>query len=189
MKNLTARLRGFWFADAGAIAAEFGLVISMLIVILMGCYEAGRYILLHQKLDRTSTSVADLVAQAGGMSMAILNDTYAAGDEQTKPFNLATDGRIIVTSVYRPDTNNPKVVWQCKGGGAYAGAVSAIGSKGADASMPANFTVGVGENVIVAEVFYDYHPFLFNGIFQPSVFVHTTFTRPRGNFLTVDPGC
>lgn len=189
MRDLVARIRGFWTADAGAIAAEFGLVISVLIVILMGCYEAGRYILLHQKLDRTSTSVADLIAQASGMSIPILNDTYAAGDEQTLPFDLATHGRIIISSIYRPDTNNPKVVWQCKGGGAFGGATSNIGAKNADASLPANFTVGVGENVVVAEVFYDYQPFLFNGIFQPSVFVHTTFTRPRGTLLTADPGC
>lgn len=188
MKRLIARGRGFPSAEAGAIAAEFGLVISVLIVILMGCYESGRYILLHQKLDRASTSVADLIAQASGMSMSILNDTYAAGVEQTLPFDLAGEGRIIVSSVYN-QAGTAKVQWQCAGGGAFTSGTSTIGAEGATATMPASFAVGLGENVVVAEVLYDYHPFLFNGIFKPSVFRHTTVTRPRGLLLTEDPGC
>ena len=49
--------------------------------------------------------------------------------------------------------------------------------------MPSTFSVDVGENVVVAEVFYDYKPFLFEGLFQRSDLRHTTFTRPRGSLL------
>ena len=182
-------IRRFWKEDYGAVAIEFGLVISTLIVILMGCFEAGRYILLNQKLDRTSSSIADLIAQADNVTTGVLNDTYAAADEQTLPFDLATHGRVIVSSVYKPDTSDPKVQWQCEGGGSYASATSAIGSEGGTADMPTTFSVDVGENVVVAEVFYDYEPFLFGGIFQPAVFRHTSFMRPRGSLLVADPGC
>lgn len=188
MRRLVARGRRFAAAESGAIAAEFGLVISMLIVILMGCYESGRYILLNQKLDRASTSVADLISQASGLSMAMINDTYAAGVEQTRPFDLAGEGRIIISSVYNA-AGTAKVEWQCMGGGAFSSATSKIGSTGGNATMPTNFVVGLGENVVVAEVVYDYQPFLFEGIFEPAVFRHTTVTRPRGTLLTTDPGC
>ena len=60
---------------------------------------------------------------------------------------------------------------------------------GGDALMPSTFSVDIGENVVVAEVFYDYQPFLFEGIFQPAVFRHASFTRPRGSLLVTDPGC
>jgi Flp pilus assembly protein TadG len=182
-------IRRFWRDDYGAVAIEFGLVISTLIVILMGCFEAGRYILLNQKLDRTSTSVADLIAQADNITTAVLSDTYAAADEQTLPFDLAGHGRVVISSVYKPDTTSAKVQWQCSGGGSYTSASSAVGSEGGDADMPSTFSVDVGENVVVAEVFYDYQPFLFEGIFQPSVFRHTSFMRPRGSLLVTDPGC
>ena len=69
------------------------------------------------------------------------------------------------------------------------GATSKIGTKGGTATMPTNLPVSLNENVVVAEVFYDYKPFLFDGIFQPAVFRHTTFTRPRGSLLVTDPGC
>jgi len=182
-------IRRFLREDRGAIAIEFGLVISVLIVILMGCFEAGRYILLNQKLDRTSSSVADLISQANAVTSGVLTDVYAAADEQTEPFDLVGHGRVIISSIYKPDTNPAKVSWQCKGGGSYTAATSKIGNKGADANMPTTLPVDVGENIVVAEVFYDYKPFLFNGIFKPSVFRHTSFMRPRGSLLVADPGC
>jgi Flp pilus assembly protein TadG len=180
-------IRRFWKDDSGVAAIEFGLVISILIVILTGCFECGRYILLNQKLDRTSTSVVDLIAQADNVTTGVLSDTYAAAEEQTLPFDLATHGRVIISSVYKPDTSTEKVQWQCEGGGSYTSASSEIGDEGSDADMPDTFTVGVGENVVVAEVFYDYEPFLFEGVFQPAVFRHTSFMRPRGSLLVTDP--
>jgi Flp pilus assembly protein TadG len=187
--KLTSMIRRFLGENKGAIAIEFGLVISSLIVILTGCFEASRYILLNQKLDRTSSSVADLIAQASGVTTGVLSDTYAAADQQTLPFDLAGHGHVIISSVYKPDTNPAKVTWQCNGGGAYTAGTSSIGTKGADATMPTLLPVDVGENIVVAEVLYDYKPFLFQGIFQPTVFRHTSFTRPRGSLLVTDPGC
>jgi Flp pilus assembly protein TadG len=180
-------IRRFLREDYGAVAIEFGLVISTLIVILMGCFEAGRYILLNQKLDRTSTSVADLIAQADNVTTTVLSDTYAAAEEQTLPFELADHGRVIISSIYKPDTSTAKVQWQCSGAGSYTSASSAIGSEGGDATVPTTFTVDVGENVVVAEVFYDYEPFLFPGLFKPTVFRHASFMRPRGSLLVTDP--
>ena len=182
-------IRRFLREDRGAIAIEFGLVISSLIVILMGCFECSRYILLNQKLDRTATSVADLISQANGVTTGVLSDTYAAADAQTLPFDLTGHGRVIITSVYRPDTNPAKVSWQCSGGGSYTTATSKVGAKGANATLPSTLPVDVSENIVIAEVFYDYKPFLFQGIFSPTVFLHSTYMRPRGSLLVTDPGC
>jgi Flp pilus assembly protein TadG len=182
-------MRRFWKEESGVAAIEFGLVISILIVILMGCFEAGRYILLNQKLDRTSTSVVDLIAQANSVTVGVLSDTYAAAEEQTRPFDLAGHGRVVISSVYKPDTSSAKVQWQCAGGGSYTSATSTVGGEGANAAMPTTFTVDVGENIVVAEVFYDYEPFLFEGIFQPAIIRHASFMRPRGSLLVTDPGC
>jgi len=187
--KLVSMFRRFLKEDRGAIAIEFGLVISSLIVILMGCFECSRYILLNQKLDRTATSVADLIAQSSGVTTGVLSDTYAAAIAQTQPFDLNGSGRVIITSVYRPDTNAAKVSWQCQGGGSFTSATSKVGAKGADATLPSTLPVDVSENIVVAEVFYNYKPFLFKGIFQPAVFLHTTYMRPRGSLLVTDPGC
>lgn len=83
----------------GVAAVEFGLSLPILMLILTGCFEASRYILLHQKLDRASTSVADLVAQNDGVSTSVLTGVYAAADEQTLPFDLVGRGRVIISSI------------------------------------------------------------------------------------------
>jgi Flp pilus assembly protein TadG len=187
--KVVSTIRRFLRENHGAIAIEFGLVISSLIVILMGCFECSRYILLNQKLDRTATSVADLISQDNAVTTGVLSDTYSAAIAQTQPFDLNGHGRVIITSVYRPDTNPATVQWQCKGGGSYTSASSKVGAKGGNATLPSTLPVDVAENIIVAEVFYDYKPFLFQGIFQPAVFVHTTYMRPRASLLITDPGC
>jgi hypothetical protein len=94
-----------------------------------------------------------------------------------------------VSSIYKPDTSAAVVQWQCSGGGSYTAATSAIGTEGANATVPSTFSVDVGENVVVAEVFYDYRPFLFDGIFQPAILHHASYMRPRGSLLVTDPGC
>lgn len=48
----------------GSVFAELGFAMPVLVLILLGCFEASRYVLLHQKLDRAASAVADLVAQA-----------------------------------------------------------------------------------------------------------------------------
>jgi Flp pilus assembly protein TadG len=188
---LVTTIRRFLQEERAVAAAEFALLLPILITILMGCFEASRYILLRQKLDRASSSVADLVSQAtGGISSTMLTDIFVAADKQTEPFDLAGSGRVIVTSVYREASDvDPIIEWQCQGGGTYGGAVSKVGTvEGGDANM-SSIDMGAGWNVIVAEVYYDYQPFLFAGIFDPQVFYHRSFTRPRGATLLSDPGC
>ncbi|MGH6929967.1 MAG: TadE/TadG family type IV pilus assembly protein, partial [Dongiaceae bacterium] len=162
----------------------------ILVTMMMGCFEAGRLILLHQKLDRAATSVADLVTQESSLTSAMLDEFYLAAERQTMPFDLPGDGHVIVSSVFQEDVDEePQVRWQCDGGGALAG-TSNVGTEDGDATMPSTFTLVQGENAIVAEVVYNYQPFLFDGIFEPHVLRHTSYTKPRLDDLLNKPtGC
>lgn len=188
---LRIRLRRFLRDERGVAAMEFAFALPILITILMGCFEAGRFILLHQKLDRASASVADLVTRESSLTAAMLEDFYLAAERQTIPFDLPAEGHVIVSSVSLPDVDEePEVKWQCDGGGALTGQTSVIGTEGGDATLPSTFPLVQGENVIVAEVLYSYEPFLFDGIFEPQVFRHTSYTKPRLDDLLNKPtGC
>ena len=184
-------IRSFQGDERGVAAVEFGLVLPILLTILTGCFEAGRLILLHQKLDRASASVADLVTRESSLTVAMLNDFYLAAQRQTMPFDLPVRGRVIVSSVFLPDVDeDPEVRWQCQGGGALSGQTSEIGTEGGDAALPDTFDLVQGENVIVAEVLYDYEPFIFDGIFEAHTLHHTSYTKPRlDDLLTKPTGC
>jgi hypothetical protein len=80
------------------------------------------------------------------------------------------------------------VVWQRTSPGTLA-ATSAIGEpSSSEIALPEELLVREGENVIVAEVFYGYTPFIFGDLFDESVFYHRAFNRPRIiNLTSVDP--
>ena len=171
----------------GAILAELAIVLPVLAAILLGCFEATRFVLLHQKLDRAASSMADLVAQSDGITMAQINDLFTAAEDQLSPFDLAASGRVIVSSITRPTAAAAQVAWQRLSSGALP-ATSAMGNEGAAAVLPAGLIVRIGENIIIAEVFYDYEPFFIDAFLSPAVFRHVAFNRPRLiNLSTIAP--
>jgi len=162
----------------GAILAELAIVLPVLVVILLGCFEATRFVLLHQKLDRAASTMADLVAQSDGITVAQINDLFTAAADQLSPFDLAANGRVIVSSITRPTVAAAQVAWQRLSSGTLS-ATSAVGSEGATAVLPVGLIVRTGENIIVAESFYNYSPFFLNSFLSPAVFRHVAFNRPR----------
>ena len=171
----------------GAILVEFALVLPVLIAILLGCFEATRFVLLHQKLDRAASAVADLVAQSDGITVAQVNDLFTVAEDQLSPFDLAASGRVIVSSITRPTAAAAGVAWQRLSSGALS-AASVVGIAGATATLPAGLIVRTGENVIVAETFYNYVPFFMDSFLSPTVFRHAAFNRPRLiNLSTITP--
>lgn len=165
----------------GAVLVELGFAIPVLMMILIGCFEATRYVLLNQKLDRAASAVADLVAQQSALTEAQLNDLFDAAERIVEPFDLSAAGQVVVSSVYRAGANPATIVWQRESA---AGATSEIGDEGAAATLPGGFVVNTGENVIVAEVFYDYRPFFLRTVFDPVLLYHNAFNRPRDKVLT-----
>ena len=58
-------------------------------------------------------------------------------------------------------------------------AASRIGSPNGPATMPDNFDVRDGENLIAAEIFFDYEPLFFSGFLEGSVLWHHAYRRSR----------
>jgi hypothetical protein len=77
-----------------------------------------------------------------------------------------------------------------------------IGTEGALADLPSNFSLAESEDVVAAEVLYQYEPIffgvlagmqnlngepLFGDVFQASTFRHEAWARPRSANLTTAP--
>jgi Flp pilus assembly protein TadG len=196
-----SRKQSFVRDERGFVAGEFALWLPVLLLIILGCFEATRFILIHQKLDRAATQVADLVGQSEGITTGQLNAIYDAAIEQMKPYDLDTQGLVIVSSVHRPTgEDDPMVAWQ-RTHGASIGS-SSIGAEGATATLPNNFSLDDSEDVVAAEVLYQYEPVffgvlagmknlngepLFGEIFQTTTFRHDAWARPRGANLVTAP--
>ena len=170
---------GFARDRRGSILMELAIGLPILVIILLGCFEAARFVLLDQKLARVAASTADLVAQADGISEAQITDLFSAADDTATPFDLVAGGRVIISSVTRPTTAAATVAWQRISPGTLS-VTSAIGQAGQTATLPDGLTLREGENIIVAEVFYNYTPvFLGETPFTSKSLYQVSYNRPR----------
>jgi hypothetical protein len=98
------------------------------------------------------------------------------------------NGYVILTSVSRTGGATPKVIWQCKGGG--HATTSKIGAVSKDATPPGGLVLDATDDVIVAEVFYEYTPLFANAVpgLEKQLYKTAVF-RPRLGSLTSAPGC
>jgi hypothetical protein len=78
------------------------------------------------------------------------------------------------------------VSWRYTGGGSLT-AASNLGALGTTPSMPAGFTFEERENVIAAEVFYQFSPLISNQFFGTTTIYRVAFYKPRLGALIVPP--
>lgn len=170
---------------SGALMIEMAFAMPVLATLMLGGVEVARYVLLHQKLDRVASSIADLVSQAEAVSTGDLLNVFDAAQYVAKPFDLPADGAVIVSSVTNPlGSGGARINWQQVGGGGVS-AASRIGSAGGSASLPDGFVLADGQTIIVAEVFYDYNPWILGNVTGSEQIYHMSLYRPRYGGLTI----
>lgn len=181
MWNFIRRLRA---SERGGVMIEAALAIPILIVLLLAGFEISRLTLLNQKLDRAATSMADLVSQSKNLTTAQLTDMFSAIQHVMEPFDIGSSGKVVVSSIGAVGANPTTIFWQRTGSGAIA-ATSQIGAEGAVPALPAGLTIDSGEGLIVAEVFFDYTPYIFWDFVGANQLYHRAFFRPRYGGLDV----
>jgi len=173
---------------AGNVAVEFALALPVLLLMMLGSAEMARFVILHQKLDRVATTISDLVSRAETISESQIDDIFNAAGEVAEPFDLANLGVVVVSSITNADGEGAVIAWQRSGGGSYS-AASELGVAGDEPNLPDGFVVREGETAIIAEVFYDFSPFLSELIVDPQVIHRSAHHRPRlGTLEEVDAG-
>jgi Flp pilus assembly protein TadG len=176
--------------ERGVTAIEFALVLPVVVLILLGCFEVPRFVLIFQKIARTSSGVADLVAQADeAITKRQMDDIYTAGKIMMQPNDVVANGRIYVSSINNPSGGTGvKITWQTNNGGAVATA-SKLGAEGSDPTgkLPAALVPATNEEVLAAEVFFNYQPIFSTLIYQGSQLYMVSYTRPRNKNLMTKP--
>ena len=183
IRALSARFAG---DRRGLTLVEFAFLVPIMTAITLSSIEIGRYALLNQKLQHAATSMADLAARDGALTVDQLDSLFAAVPSITQPFDFLNRGRAIVTSVHAEIDNDPEVAWQ-RGGGGSLTATSQIGTPGNDANIPSALPARAGDTIIVAEIYFEFHP-LFDILLDVQTLRRTAYVRPRiGLLTTLDP--
>ena len=173
-------------SERGSISAEFAVSITVIIALLTGGVEFGRYVLVRQKLDRAATTASDLVARNDRISTAQLGNVFNSTKEVMTPYDFGANGLVIISMVTQ--TNGvDTIVWQRSGGGTFT-KTSVVGSEGDAATLPEGFILRDGESVVIAEVHYRYLPMILGNFLGQTDVYHIAYFRPRfGATVPLDP--
>lgn len=173
-----ASARRFRRDRRGVVAVEFALMMPVFLLLLLGCVEVAQYVLLHQKMQRSATTVADLMTRNSGWEAAEIADMFEAVAHVATPFDMTERGVVIMSGLTgRPD-GNAQIGWQRKGAGGLA-AGSEIGSQGAVIVPPDGLVIPTGQTVIVAEVKFDYDPVFLPLLERAEPIYYRIYFRPR----------
>ena len=189
LKGMRSRLRRFAAGEQGVTAIEFALVLPVVLLIMLGCFEVPRFVLVYQKIARTSSGVADLVAQADEpITKNQMGDIYTAAKIMMQPYDIVANGRIYVSSINNPSGTGVTLTWQTNNSGLVATA-SKLGAQGTNptAKLPVTLVPGSNEEVLASEVYFNYTPVFPNLIYSGSQLYMIAYTRPRNKNLNTPP--
>lgn len=176
--------------ERGVAAIEFALCVTVLVTLFIGSMELTRYILITQKLEKTVSMITDIVTQTDTNSAPLTTTTmsqiFGATVDMMNPYPAGASVYVILTDVTKTGTANPKINWRyCGGGTLSSGTTSKIGTaNGADATLPAGFTMTAGEEVLIGEIFYKFDPITTQTIVPTVTLYRTAIYMPRLGALT-----
>ncbi|MDH3700594.1 MAG: pilus assembly protein [Alphaproteobacteria bacterium] len=170
----------------GGILVEFAMAMPVLLILLIGGVELGRYVLLNQKLDRTVMTISDIVASSTTVTTAEIDQIFDATGLILEPFPFGAEGTVVISSVRR-QTGSPKVIWQRSGAGSLS-VTSLVGVQGGNATLSDNDLVDNSQAIIIGEVFYQYTPW-FTDLIPSSIIRHQSAFRPRQSNEVVCSDC
>lgn len=170
-------LRRLAAESRGAIIVETAMCVVVLVSMSLSGLEFARYTLLNQKMERVSMEIADLISREDTISQSDIDNIFAAINDIASPFDVAANGKVIVSAVGVTNNGPLTMYWQ-RSSGSFP-AVSHIGTPGSSVTLPAGFTIVSGTTAIIAEVTYHYTPWVLPGLINASEVYDVAFYRPR----------
>jgi len=178
MKCLASGLRTIKRDEKGSISIEFGILASVLVVMLLSGLEFGRFLIAGQKADRSVAVVSDMVAQHTSMQSHDMKDIFQAAGQILSQYHYQGKGVLIVSHVHAATSGKPKVTWQEFSSDSYRPA-SKIGKPGGPAKLPKTMTVKAGDTVMVVETKVRFEPMLFDLLIGARDLYRVSYHRPR----------
>lgn len=159
-------------ADNRALAAvEFALALPVLLTLGLLGLDTANFVITHMRISQVALHVADNASRVGELNVLVarkvheqdINDVMIGAAHYAGGLDIATNGRIILSSLERNAQGGQWIHWQrCFGAKVHP---SSFGNAGDGASgtalagmgLPGNLiTASSGDAVMFVEVAYDY---------------------------------
>lgn len=172
--------RRFLKNESGLAAVEMAVALPIMVSLLLSGVEVTRFVLLNQKLERASTTIADLVAREETISENVISDIFEITEEVMRPFEIDLNTTVILSSIIKTGNDDPTVVWQRSyGTSSTAPTGSHYGTTGEVADLPDEFIMRSGEGIITAEIAHDFEATFLSDLIPSTVLYKNAIFRPR----------
>ena len=159
--------------DRGLALIEFAYVLPFMVTLGMGGLETANYVITVKSISDTAALVADnasRMATPGGVTNkkvteAEINDVLIGANLNNEKLDLASRGRVIVSSLELNGAGGQYIHWQrCYGGLSYNSTHGVAGDGATGAALPGMGAAGhearasANGPVMFVEIAYDYQP-------------------------------
>lgn len=170
IRHLLARLRR---AQEGVAMIEFAYSMVVIVPLFLGGVELTNYAMTRMRVSQMALHISDNASRIGIDSLlskphiteAQINDLFIGANMQGGSLNLATNGRVILSSVEPMDNpvtaNKYRIRWQrCYGAKTWPSSYGTSSSTNLSAVGPTGKTVTApaGGGVMFVEIAYTYRP-------------------------------
>lgn len=163
----------------GLAAAEFGLLLPLLLTLFFGSFETGNLLLAYLKTEQAAEMAADLVSQTAA-SYALQSSDFTsftnAVDQAMAP--LPTSGLEIAYASITYSTGSAVIDWHNEVNGASPITLSSL-PNGASAGSLGSTASGSTDSVIVVQLTYPYTSPLSYVLKTNWTLTEAAFNRPR----------
>ncbi|VAV89021.1 hypothetical protein MNBD_ALPHA06-1563 [hydrothermal vent metagenome] len=174
-RNWLAKFSG---DERGVSAIEFALIAPVMVFLLLGSIEVNLMLTADRKITRTTSAIADLVAQDDIITSDEMDDIFTAASAILAPYDT-TPLKMRVTSIKMDNAGNSTVVWS-EGKGMVGR------SPGSSFSTPAGI-LQPNTSVIMSEVRYDYDSLIGSTLDTAVTMKDTFYLRPRRTAEVIGP--
>jgi hypothetical protein len=184
-------MRNVFKNEQGLACIEFAICVPVLLLMFMGGVELTRFMITIEKVEQTVGTAADITAQTQ-TSPALTNTQFLAQESNIlsavpdimAPYATGSNTYVIITDITQ-NANGAVINWQYCGGGSLAGQKSKLGNVIAGpATLPAGFAIPAGEEIVIAEIYYNFTPMLVQGFLPAQTLYRTSTFMPRQGALT-----
>ena len=140
-------------SERGAVMAEMGLVLPLLLIVMLAGIDLGRLVYSNQILTDLTREAAMLVSRG-----ATSNEAFTATFRADAPLDLQAHGGIIISRVRRKNVDDPTPwIFTQDRGGALA-ATSRVGVVGGAAVIPNVTSMAPGVTIMAVEILHPFDP-------------------------------
>ncbi|MEX2643895.1 MAG: TadE/TadG family type IV pilus assembly protein [Acetobacterales bacterium] len=153
----------------GAVSAEFGVLVPVLLFLFLGSIEVVNLVRVERKLVVAAQTAANLATLQASITAADVADVFRAAELVMQPFDAAPMAGALASVRYAEPDGTPSVDWQdsLRGGTVPEPAAQAVGL-----GLP-------GESVVIVRLTYAYRPLLSGLVIGEVDLDERAFARPR----------